>query len=633
MVCQDKKILHLNFRKSCLVGFPALLLSIFPTFAADGGYESEEGRKFRVWQQRYTRLAKLTPDVGAVSNHECERALRTLSSNEKPLAYRGEVYFGNSPFRQAAIPQNGNNTAYVGQHHANYVQRDEDILPHYEAFAVPQSKDAKVGEGAYARDEPTFIELYSLSSGKMVVEKKDRRKLRADDTVIVFDPGHGVDHAHTLTYKGSNSTRDVNNFTPQNAYYNRFVRMPLVKEAHTKGFSFKEIAIYGETPLFITRQSGSKKVKQPIPEGFVFFLLNRATGLIENSYYFPNFHHYKQEAEANSNTKGVLWRYFAKKYEISKILAHSIWGYDEIPGEAARRQAQQKSEHVGYRALSGRFETLAKGVWSESARNAFVRTSAIYRIERAAEFDKSVENMLQIAQILDSKFKYLEFKGTLYAPELAKIWLDRAYAEVKRKGYPAEDIFHFINFESRLPLRENMMPHLIAALESNLKAAPNDEHIVRLLEYFDEKKDEDKYVRWSQRLSRLVRASLVPGSIVINSMRKIRENIANTNLVNIVFDQAITEKNIEEIIIGFKLRAIQEQSPYERSLNFLEFTTISTAALEKLFQFFENGFTYEGIELCVDVCETAIKLSGFKKEVIESYLKVQCPATRVTILT
>ena len=136
---------------------------------------------------------------------------------------------------------------------------------------------------------------------------------------------------------------------------------------------------------------------------------------------------------------------------------------DAISGHQGRRKAQRESERLGYQSLSGRYEILPSGKWSTAARNALVRTAAIYRMERAAEFDMTTENMLQIAKMFnDQKFKYLEFKGTLYSPHLAQYWTQRAYEEVKRKGYHVEDAFYFMQYEDDIPLQAGQMPQLIS---------------------------------------------------------------------------------------------------------------------------------------------------------------------------
>lgn len=244
-------------------------------------YDEEDRQRYKLWQQRYKHTQPLIPDVETLPQ-DLEKALATLKGNERPLAHRGEVYDKGSSHKKTVTSSTREDVAYVGPTHMNYLQRDENLFPTYEAFAVPQEKDPQIDEGAYGRHhQPKFIEVYSLTEKKMKVDKKrDKRKLNLDDIDIVFDPGHGIDHAITITYNGSNSTADVRNYTPQNARYNRFIRNPLVQYAEEKKYSYKELAIYAEKPLSITRKKGKTELQQPIPEGFIFCLFDRDTGNI-----------------------------------------------------------------------------------------------------------------------------------------------------------------------------------------------------------------------------------------------------------------------------------------------------------------------------------------------------------------
>lgn len=597
-------------------------------------YEQEEKAKYETWKGRYLQPHELIPDASSITSQEYEQAFSKLNLNTKPLASRGEVYFDHSHGNRVASEPKGENVAYVGPNHMNYVQRDEEVLPRYEAFGVPKAKDPKIGHGAYARHEPRFVELYSTTQNKMVInDSKDRRKIGPDDTELVFDAGHGVDHAITVVYQGSNSTRDVRNFTPQNAYYNRNIRMHLVGEAQKKGFSYKELAIYGENPLNITRRSGSEEDVLPVPEGFVFFVLDQSLGEFVRTYYFPNFFHYKKE-EASIPRTQKSWKYFARRYNLSKELAEDIWGCELIKGQQALRHAKWKSEHIGYRSLSGRYEVLPMGSeWPILARNALVRTAAIYRIERAAEFDTTTENMLQIAQIFGDKgFNYPEFEGTLHIPHLLAYWVERALKEVKRKGYPAEDIFYFMRYKS--VISSETMKHLISSFEKKLEDAPNAEHVVKLLEYFDEESCGEQYKKWSYLLSGLVRGEKVPGSAVMaeSNTDQLISVLSDTSVINIILDFPVTRENVSSVLEGFKNRAIKEKSLYERNLNFLEISNISLEALHIIFQAFEYGIKHNDEELFVDVRGTALKLPAHKKGEIKSYMKKKCPKTRIIIL-
>lgn len=593
-------------------------------------YKKEAQERYEGWKGRYQQIQKLTPDVNTLPQ-DFDRTFSKLRSHEKPLTHRGEVYLGEISHKKVVASTDRVDVAYVGPDHMNYLQREDDLLPTYEAFAIPQPKDSKIDDGPYSRrHQPKFIEVYSLAEKKMIVDKKrDKRKLSPTDTDIIFDPGHGIDHAITITHNDSNSTADVRNYTPQNAYYNRFIRNPLVQDAE-----YKEIAIYPEHPLLITRQKGKIIETLPIPEGFIFFLLNRGTGDIEESYYFPNFYHYMQDL-ANIPQDQTAWAFFANKYKIRNEVAKLIWGNNEISDEQARRDAQRLSEHLGYRALSGRFEVIPERGWDPAARNALVRTAAIYRIEKAAEYDATSENMLQVAQIFNNaNFTYSEFEGTLYVPHLARYWVERALKEAERKDYPAQDISFFMFYDQHIPIALDEMNNLISSYEQRLIAHPSTEYIAELLGYFDEHHNEDKYRQWSAQLSELVRSHRVPDSIVINDKNQdqLIYALSNTKMLNIILDFEITLDNLKGIIEGFKQRAIHEMEPYGQNLTFLEISKISPEALDLIFQAFEQGIEYESDWLCVDVRRTAIKIPLYNRHVFQEYMGKNYPKTHVRIL-
>ncbi|MBY0501357.1 MAG: hypothetical protein K2P93_05080 [Alphaproteobacteria bacterium] len=593
-------------------------------------YKKEAQERYEGWKGRYQQTKKLTPDVNTLPQ-DFDQTFSKLKANEKPLTHRGEVYLGSSSHKRVAAPTDRVDVAYVGPDHMNYLQREDNLLPTYEAFAVPQPKDPKIDDGSYSRrHQPKFIEVYSLTEAKMIVDKmRDKRKLSPADIDIIFDPGHGIDHAITLTHNDSNSTAEVRNYTPQNAYYNRFIRNPLVQDEE-----YKEIAIYPEYPLVITRQKGKSVENLPIPEGFILFLLDRNTGDIKNSYYFPNFYHYMQDV-ANIPQDQTAWKFFANKYKIKNEVAKVIWGNNEISDEQARRDAQRLSEHVGYRALSGRFEVIPERGWDPATKNALVRTAAIYRIEKAAEYDATTENMLQVAQIFNNAdFTYSEFEGTLHVPHLARYWVERALKEAERKDYPAQDVSFFMFYDQHIPITLEEMNNLISSYEERLAAQPNTEHIAELLGYFDEHHNEDKYRQWSAQISELVRSHRVPDSIVIHDKNQdqLIDALSNTTILNIILDFEITLDNLKGIIEGFKQRAIHEMEPYEQTLTFLEISNISSEALDQIFQAFEQGIEYKGDWLCVDVRRTAIKLPLYNRPAFQEYMGKNYPKTHVRIL-
>ena len=104
-----------------------------------------------------------------------------------------------------------------------------------------------------------------------------------------FDRGHGIDFKDGTL----DSTHALDNYTPQNTYYNRSVRGSLARSVVKSGHFYIEIAIYVAEPK--TTKDGT-----PIPEGFLFIHRN-AAGETVNVYYFPNWWNYKAQIKAHKN--------------------------------------------------------------------------------------------------------------------------------------------------------------------------------------------------------------------------------------------------------------------------------------------------------------------------------------------
>lgn len=579
---------------------------------------------YEMWFTRYLEEGKLAADVGGVIPAEYDKAHSTLTLNEKPLPNRGEVYLGGL-YKKCTEKLFDGGVSYVGPIHVNYVQSNEEI-PSYEAFAVPQKKDSKIDKGEYARKHPEFVEVYSLSQQKLTtISNPNRTSTSEKDDYLVFDPGHGVDHAFTITYKGSNSTHDVRNFTPQNLYYNRSIRNPLAKAIHSRGNTYKEIAIYPEDPLPIIRSFEKETTQVPLPVGFVFVELNH--GSFHNAYYFPNLINFKQLlSRSGLLEKKNVWQQLATHFQIPKEIVDDIWGHEEITDGEKLRSALRLSEHVGYRSLSGRYDILSgKKRWPSSAKAALIRTAAIYRMERAAEYDLSVENMITIASMFNSKFIYLEFNGTLYVPALAEYWTKRAIEELERKNFPPEDIFHFLNAEDDLPQDSaKISSSLVEKLEDQLKKIPQVGPIVELLVYFDNKENEKNFRWWSGFLSQALQNQQIGKTCILKKgyADELKQLLRVDNISNIVFDFPITDSNSNNIMAVFKVLALREHNP-----TFIEFTDIEPTIVNKIFYFLEQGFIdnegflEKGKQIYLDIRRTTLKFPQYDRNAIKGYIE------------
>jgi hypothetical protein len=113
---------------------------------------------------------------------------------------------------------------------------------------------------------------------------------------IELDRGHGVPHADTLQHAGKISTKDSENYVPQNVKYNSPIRRDLEADLSNKRLSYKEICIYHNNFMYDVTARVKKKDKNyniPIPEGFLFLTFAEG-GEIQDVYYFPNFIDYEE---------------------------------------------------------------------------------------------------------------------------------------------------------------------------------------------------------------------------------------------------------------------------------------------------------------------------------------------------
>lgn len=580
--------------------------------------EVKHSEKFDNWKSRYKDRVHFTPDSKDATDAEYRAAADKLKANQKPFPSAGEVYVGKSGDRRAATRKlEDGRVAYVGPNHMNYVQRREGENPFFEAHATPTEKDAKVS----GRKHPKYEEVYIIDKDEIKKVKRDKRKLSKTDNDIVFDAGHGIDHAITIVHKGSNSSTDPTNFTPQNGYYNRVIRVGLVKKAKDIKGSYKELAIYGENPHEITRKVGRVSTKRPIPEGFVFFILDDR-GAVANSYYFDNYYHYKKELEDKQD-----YKIFLQKLSLPDHISKDIWCHYSIASEDERAVHQRLSEYRGYRSLSGRYEVLPEGVWSGKARNALVRTAATYEIQRAAELDNTVENMLEAASLHASDFVFLEFEGTLRSPQLTAYWCDRVLKEVMRNPLSYENFRLILNYADDLPFDEEPFRKARVLFSNKLVESPDIDTVLALMNYY-EGKDEITYRSWSKTLSDLVKDLKVPKAVDLQSPDEIVQVMANTGNVSIVLSFDPTNQNMRRLFEGFKQRAKNEQKLYDSNLRFLEFGPDFTAYhVEPLLEAFEYGLD----DLYVDVRRTTLKVHQ-DKDLLRSLLAKKYPKTLVRII-
>lgn len=595
---------------------------------------AEEQRRFEEFRGRFPLQKGVVPDGEGITPGELDGVFSKLGIDKKlgnyerrPTPLRGEIYMGDALHEASGTPSAPNVRGYVGSTYMNYAREEVGPYPHHETLAVTQRKEAGIDRGDYRRDEPEFIEkYYRISDGTL-----HRTEVAG---CISFDAGHGVDHAHTITHKKSNSTRDRINFTAQNIYYNRVIRRSLTGlggRAKRDGHSYKEIAIYSQKPLMITRKHHRVSERVPIPEGFLLMLYNRISGSLVTSYYFPNLIDY--EALLPTPKPKPLYPFFRNYFLIPNRLVQDVWEVDVIDGEESRRRSLWKSELVGYRSLSGGYEVLPERIqdrWTPAERNALIRSSAIQRMQRAAEYDDSVENMVSIARLFnDNDFVYLEFSGTLYHPDLAKYWTDRALQEIRRKRHPNKDIFYVLDEKSNLPITTGETKALVDNLERNLRARPSTTDIIKLIEFYEEENNNDKYNEWSDFLTMKTREGRIEASRALTKDNL--SDLSSVEVTNAIIDLDLSSENIEEFIETLKRRAIRETIPYESNFQFIELRNITRESFRTFMEFLEYGFDYEGKELFLDVRGTALKLPQYERESVRKYVR-NFPKTLIKII-
>jgi len=583
-------------------------------------------KEFEIWQQRYEKPLALDPDAAGVTPSEYSASFSKLTGQQHPLPQRGEVFLSSGP-HHAPSASTSTDVSYVGPDHLNYLRFQRGEHPAYEVFCNPNVRSAKL-----SRKEPHYTQVYCISSGKLVSSRADRRSLRSDATELFFDAGHGIDHAKTITHRGSNSSWDHRNYTPQNAYYNRYIRKDLVGHATKNGFTYKELAIYGEKPLAIKVTINGTEVRQPVPQGFVFFLID-PEGQLSSAYYFSNFQHYRRDRDTWGATS-PYWKFFAQRYRISSNVANLVWGHYTIKNRQDLRKAQRTSSSVGYRSLSGRFQVLPDNdLWDAKTRSALIRTASVCQLERAAEYDPSVEHMLDVArQFNDRSFVYLEFNGTLYLPGLAQYWSQRALGEVKRKSYAADDVFFLLDdqeYPNHVPLPKTEVSAVVSQFEKHLIRQPNTNDILRFMKYLHSIRS-PRYEKWSKWLTRLVREErlLKSRSVRESTTEDLVPTISHVDATGVVLDLEMTQEHFQQLIIGFFRRSINEQTEHEESMRFLQISSISPRQLQVMLSSFQDGFMHNGSRIFVDVSDLTLKLPQYKASRVEKYIREVYPSIR-----
>lgn len=175
--------------------------------------------------------------------------------------------------------------------------------------------------------QPRTDDLYSIKRSSAPTKKsssypegcKTYHYTSPQGVKLRFDLGHGTAHADTADQPGGiSSTKDPENYVPQNEVYNSPVRRDFEDYYRKKGWTYKEISIYHRNcqyPITARVRAQDKSYTVPIPEGFVLIALNKDSE-IQEAYYFPNFVDYNSMM---SGQAGTLKDYFSSLYRIDDL--------------------------------------------------------------------------------------------------------------------------------------------------------------------------------------------------------------------------------------------------------------------------------------------------------------------------
>ena len=287
----------------------------------------------------------------------------------------------------------------VGIEAPNYVTRGHpsSMLPK-ETLVNPLSTSFK-GSRSYpsvaSTSYPTGVRTYYVTINGKKIE---------------LDRGHGVPHADTLQHVGVISTKDSENYVPQNVKYNSPIRRDLEADLSDKRLSYKEICIYHNNFMYdVTARVKKKDVNYniPVPEGFLF-LTFAESGEIQDVYYFPNFIDYEALKAHQPN-----YKHFPALYRLPNLSQLFL-----VP-EVTIGLVEEHQEKVDLaQSLANKILLFAPTFFSQfseeqmppKARVALLTTLLEWNIESAATLEfLTFAHQLQLAQFyLTSRRNYWE---------------------------------------------------------------------------------------------------------------------------------------------------------------------------------------------------------------------------------
>lgn len=323
--------------------------------------------------------------------------------------------------------------ATVGIEAPNYVTRGHpaSMLPK-ETLVNPLSTNFK-GSRSYpsvaSTSYPTGVRTYYVTINGKIIE---------------LDRGHGVPLIDTLQHVGKISTKDSENYVPQNIKYNSPIRRDLEADLSNKKLSYKEICIYHNNFMYdVTARVKKKDVNYriPIPEGFLF-LTFAESGEIQDVYYFPNLIDY-EALKAHQPT----YKHFPALYRLPHLSQLFL-----VP-EVTLGLVEEHQEKVDLaQSLANRILLLAPTFFSQfseeqmppKARVALFTTLLEWNIESAATLEfLTFGHQLQLAQFyLTSRRNYWELDDRYEAEKKLTI---RQFLGDKEASFTAQQLVKFLD--------------------------------------------------------------------------------------------------------------------------------------------------------------------------------------------
>lgn len=300
-----------------------------------------------------------------VSQQQLTQLVSDMSIQSNPTPGMGKIYIGTAQGKKE-LQEHDHFSAEMkvklftdGTLPPNFCSQTGDSITETRAKCRPKGETY---DGDRREPIKTYAYQHTLQSGH----------------IITFDRGHGCDHADTLEHGGLLSSYDPDNFVPQNSFYNRHIRNPLVNMIRSSGGEYKEISLYHQSPLMTNDTR--------IPEAFVFIELY--DGKAEKAYFFPNFISYEAlefEKPYKSNYLNFL-DLFRVNDLIDYFYIPFVQAQNPIPHMEQRDRGTILAERI-YLDIITLFNNMTEDAFPPRARSTLIKSIMNQGVDTAAILD------------------------------------------------------------------------------------------------------------------------------------------------------------------------------------------------------------------------------------------------------